>query len=67
MHADELAFDSSCAGVVVPDTNWEARMLAEHELMQDWNVVAYRQIMESSLAEQYREPFRWTITALREA
>lgn len=67
LHTDVLDFDSSCAGVVVPDTDWEARMLAEHELTQDWNVVAYSQIMESSLAEQYREPFRWTITALREA
>jgi len=66
LHADALPFDASCAGIVVPDPDWEARMRAEHEADQDWNVVAYSQIMDSSLAEQHREPFRWTITALRE-
>ena len=67
LHADELAFNASCTGIVVPDTSWEQRMRAEHEADQDWNVVAYSQIMDSSLAEQYREPFRWTITSLRES
>ena len=42
-------------------------MLADHEDDQDWNVLAYSQIMDSSLAELLREPFKWTITALREA
>lgn len=67
LHADQLHFDASCAGIVVPDAEWEARMLAEHEVDQDWNVLAYSNIMDSSLAELLREPFRWTITALREA
>ena len=67
LHADELRFDSSCASIIVPDAEWEARMLADHEDDQDWNVLAYSQIMDSSLAELLREPFKWTITALREA
>lgn len=67
LQADELSFDASSARVVVPDVSWARRMFAEHELTQDCRVVAYSQIMDSSLSEQYREPFCWTITALREA
>ena len=32
---EQLRFDPGCAGIVVPDRDWEARLLAEHDAEQD--------------------------------
>lgn len=61
---EQLRFDPACAGIVVPDRSWEARLLAEHDAVQDWRVLEYGQIMDTSLAEQLRDPFPWTLTSL---
>lgn len=66
LKTDALPFDPSYAGLVVPDAGWRNRMLADHNLDQDWRVLAYSQIMESSLAEQLRDPFPWALTSLRD-
>ncbi|CAQ45894.1 conserved hypothetical protein [Stenotrophomonas maltophilia K279a] len=65
LQTEQLHFDQSCAGVVVPDRAWAARMRAEHEVEQDWRVLAYSQIMDAPLAEQLRDDYRWTLTSLR--
>lgn len=65
LQTEQLRFDRSCAGIVVPDRDWEARLLAEHDVEQDWRVLEYSQIMDASLAEQLRDEYHWTLTSLR--
>lgn len=65
LQTEQLRFDPSCAGIVVSDRDWEAHLLAEHGVEQDWRVLEYSQIMDASLAEQLRDPYPWTLTSLR--
>ena len=65
LEKEQLPFDPACARTVVPDRDWEARLLAAHDAEQDWRVLDYSQIMDASLAEQLRDPYPWTLTSLR--
>lgn len=60
----ELQFESHVASIVVPNKNWADELIAEHHAQQDFEVYQYSQIMDSLLAEQYRDHFPWRIYAL---
>jgi hypothetical protein len=61
---EELALDPAHCAVVVPDSRWASRLVSEHAERQEWLVQKYSQVMDSLLAEQYREGFPWRIVPL---
>jgi len=64
IRCDQLEFDERSAMIVLPDSKWAKRLIAQHDEEQDWFVAQYRQLMGDTIAEQYRENFRWTIRML---
>jgi hypothetical protein len=64
LRVDELNLNPVHAAIVVPDRTWANRLVSDHEKRQDWLVQEYSQIMDSLLAEQYREEFPWRIVWL---
>ena len=61
-----VQFDSSSAGIVVPDEGWAQRMISEHEAEQDYLVFQYSEMLDDEmLAEHYREPFPWRVYKLK--
>jgi hypothetical protein len=61
LQVHELILDPAHAAIVVPDRKWADRLVAEHEERQDWLVQEYSQVMDSVLAEQYRDAFPWRV------
>jgi hypothetical protein len=64
MHCDELSFHPEVAVIVVPSDELASFLVGEHEAEQESCVVQYSQVIEESLAEQYREPYPWRICVL---
>lgn len=62
--AEALKFDPWSVTLVVPDQSWCDRLILAHNQEEDWRVIQHSQIMEPLLAEQYRDRFNWSITAL---
>lgn len=52
------------AGLVLPTNVWVNRLLQAHHEQQNHVVYEYSQVMDSDLAEQYREPFPWRLFVL---
>jgi len=63
---DQLQFDPSIAAIVVPNHEWAARLVEDHEGQQNLIVLEYAQVIDGNLAEQYREGFPWRIFVLGE-
>jgi len=40
-------------------------LIEAHTEQQDWQVWQYSQIMDSTIAQQYREDFNWQLYTLR--
>lgn len=59
--AEELPIGPEVAGVVVPGNEWAEWLISAHEEQQAWRVQEYALVLGSSVAEQYREDFRWKI------
>lgn len=64
MLTNQLEFNPLVADIVLPDSSWANRLVAEHDSSQNFNVLQYSQIMDAELAEQYRESFDWRIFCL---
>lgn len=62
---DHLEFDTDTASIVVPDDEWEKRLVDEHTLEQDYRVMDYGMIFDPMQAEMYREPFVWKVIKLK--
>ena len=62
---DHLEFDERSAKIVVPDRAWAERLIAEHHREQDYVVAQYALVFDDTIAEAYREIFRWTILPLK--
>ena len=61
---DSFPLISEHVGIIVPDVRWAGRLIDEHNADQDFRVRSYSQIMDQSLAEQYREGLPWSIYPL---
>lgn len=64
LHVDELHFDPSNAVVIVPNAEWEQRLRIAFDDQQDWQVAAYTQILDETIAEAYREDYPWRVACL---
>jgi hypothetical protein len=64
LHVDELHFDPSNAVVIVPNAEWEQRLRVAFDDQQNWQVAAYTQILDETIAEAYREDFPWRVARL---
>ena len=64
VQCDELHIEPEVAGIIVPNNDWAAALIAEHDAHQEFEVYQYTQIMDDLLAEQYRDHFPWRIYAL---
>jgi hypothetical protein len=62
---DRLEFDAGVASIVVPDASWTKRLVDEHTLEQDYQVMEYSMIFGHMQAEQYREQFIWKVIELK--
>ena len=62
---DYLDIDPSYSGIIVPDSRWLQRMIAEHEEEQHFLVLEYSSVLDEDLAQQCREEFPWRISPLR--
>jgi len=63
--AGSVQISAEVAGIVVPDDAWAQRLIEAHTEQQDWQVWQYSQIMDSTIAQQYREDFNWQLYTLR--
>ena len=64
VQCEELGFEPHEAGIVVPTRDWAERLKAEHRTEQDLVVQQYAQVMDETLAGQYREDFPWRVCPL---
>ncbi len=62
---ERLELSSVDAKIVVPDAEWAARLVREHNDDEDYTVAHYSVIMGQVMAEAYRQPFGWTVVPLR--
>jgi hypothetical protein len=60
-----LEFDIGNASIIVPDDEWAKRLFDEHVIEQDYRVVDYSMVFESTQAEMYREGFTWNVIKLK--
>jgi hypothetical protein len=65
IQTDALAFDQSCAVVVLPSSGWTRRLREYEDEKHQLFVERYSQVLDEDILEQYREPF-WRFTALHE-
>jgi hypothetical protein len=59
VQTSQIPVQPHIAGIVVPSQEWEIRLRDSHSEQQDHLVYMYSQIMDRSIAEQYREGFPW--------
>jgi hypothetical protein len=64
LQCDDLPLEPIHAAIVLPDGEWADRLREAHDEEQAWRVFEYQQIMDATLAEQYREEFGWRIVPL---
>jgi hypothetical protein len=64
IRTDELRIDPSNAAIVLPDSDWVARLIEAHDATQDAEVEMYAQVLDRGLAEQYRNGMPWRIVSL---
>lgn len=50
--------------IILPNAAWSFRLTQEHAEDQQWQTIQYSQIMDELIAQQYEEPFVWTIIEL---
>lgn len=65
IRACELKISPDMAGVVVPGPEWADRLVEAYEEKQDWHVEKYALVLDSSIAYQYREAFKWQIYIMK--
>lgn len=65
LRVEELPIGPDVAGIVVPGEEWGQRLVDAHEEQQEWLIQEYSLILDSSVAEQYREDFRWKIYVMK--
>lgn len=65
LRAQMLEISPDTAAIVVPGQEWADRLVDVYEEKQDWLVAEYAQVLESSVALQYRETFSWQIYTLK--
>lgn len=65
LRAEELPIEPDFAGIVVPDEKWGQLLAEAHEEQQKCLVHEYALILNSSVAEQYHEDFRWNIFVMK--
>jgi hypothetical protein len=64
LKTEGFQLEASVTAIIVPDTDWEQRLIADDEKHQRWQTMQYSQIMEETLAVQYEESFPWTVIPL---
>lgn len=62
---DELPLRPNECVIVLPDRAWETRLRDVFRTQQDWQVEQYAQVLDRTIAEQYREDFPWRVASLR--
>ncbi|HBC3370733.1 TPA: hypothetical protein KDX64_004168 [Vibrio vulnificus] len=60
----ELSISPETTKLVVPNASWAQRLVDEHGDEQKCRTIQYSQIMDSLLAQQYEEPWRWVVVNL---
>lgn len=65
IQAEELRIGPEMAGVVMPAGEWGRRLVDAQNEEQDWVVQQYSLLFDSTVAEQYREDFRWKIYLMK--
>jgi hypothetical protein len=66
IQCDYLAFDQSCAHIVVLDQSWADRLISEHDREETYRVMEYKLIFGDDLiAEMYSKSFGWVVWTLR--
>jgi len=65
VRSDCLEISPGVASVVVPSSEWAQHLVRDHEEWEDYRVRQYSVIMDTQLAEMYREPFKWNLLTLK--
>lgn len=64
VHLQNMPALPHLAGIVIPSMNWAQRLIDSHNEQQDHLIYMYSQIMDQTIAEQYREEFPWRLYCL---
>jgi hypothetical protein len=66
IRAAELAIDPATAAIVVAEKGWAERLVDEHAIAQQYDVLQYSLILEHDVAALLAtEPFQWRIVTLK--
>jgi hypothetical protein len=64
INCKELILHPNEAALIVPNQSWANRLFQEHEYEQNYQIGMYSLVLDSFIAEQYREDFPWRVYPL---